>query len=249
MLLITDRVDSEEDVENVTDSAPSPGWSLMSTFLLLMLVDNRSCWQWRGCGECHGSGSGWTGWSNCLQRSWHFVLRCEPSLIYPLYFSTVIYRVVWFTAWPLVLRTCKTWKCYRILQLSENVHPRGLRISCLKNFSSYFFYILAVSVNTLVTSMKQNWVNRSVCCFGYELGGLREPLSGGAVILPPAEWVGEAGILCPFWSIVNIEHEPKLFANWQQWCGRLLSVLQQLVVFVYIVKKNRFVYYMRCWCV
>jgi len=188
--------------------------------LIIHVVDNRSCWQWRGCGECdrlrpHHRGEVWCLHVYCW--CWLITDRVDSEedvenvtalglgeladltvfneadtssydvsifWIYPLYFSTVIYRIVWFTAWPLVLRTCKTWKCYRILQLSENVHPRWLRISCLKNFSSYFFYILAVSVNTLVTSMKQKWLNRSVCCFGYELGGLREPLSGGAVILP-----------------------------------------------------------------
>ena len=35
----------------------------------------------------------------------------------------------------------------------------------------------------------------------------------------------------PLWSIGNIWHEPKLFGRWQQQCGLLLTVLQQLIAF------------------
>ena len=57
------------------------------------------------------------------------------------------------------------------------------------------------------------WLNRSIYCLGYRLRWAQGIIS-------------EMGV----WDIGNIQHEPQLFAKWQQRCGLSLSVLHQLLL-------------------
>ena len=72
------------------------------------------------------------------------------------------------------------------------------------------------------------WLNQSRCCFGCRLVGPRIHVLGGARI-PEGNgqfcWV----ISQPIMKYKEYVVRAKVISRWQQWCGLLLSVVQQLV--------------------
>jgi len=87
---------------------------------------------------------------------------------------------------------------------------------------------LSVGHKQQLMSSALKWLNQSRCCFGCRLVGPRIHVLGGARI-PEGNgqfcWV----ISQPIMKYKEYVVRAKVISRWQQWCGLLLSVVQQLV--------------------
>ena len=96
-------------------------------------------------------------------------------------------------------------------------------MACVQCIDAVCYYRCCVSITTMTCSQ----LNQLTCSLGCDSAGPKERGRWGPD--PPGEGAILGASSSPLWSMGNILHEPKLLTRWQQWCGLLLSVVQQLV--------------------